>query len=73
MTNGWDDPAALGVPPLGPLGVSEEDARAMVMSFSEEQPMFVPPRLYADLERRGFLKDPEMARRIRPTPKLPLT
>ena len=44
----------------------------MVMAFSEGAPLFVPPRMYRDLEQRGFLSDPEMAKRIRPTPLIPL-
>ena len=59
------------VMPSGPLGVTEADARGIVMSFSAECPMFVPPRLYKDLEARGFLNDPEIAKRIRTTMPLP--
>lgn len=60
------------VPPHEPSGVTEQEARGIVMAFSEAVPMFVPPRLYRDLEARGFLDDPEMRKRIRVTPTLPL-
>lgn len=51
--------------------ISEEDARGIVMRFTPDAPMMVSPRLYRVLEARGFLRDPEIAARIRVTQPLP--
>lgn len=52
--------------------VSDDEARGVVMRFSPEAPMFVGKYVYEELKAIGFLNDPDVAARIRLTPKLPL-
>lgn len=54
-----------------PIEMTEDDARGIVMRFTPEAPMFVSPRLYRDLVARGFLRDPDIALRVRVSQPLP--
>ena len=52
--------------------MTEADVRGLVMCFDPERPLIVGKRLHADLIAMGFLRDPEMAKRIRVAQLLPV-